>query len=312
MSATSPFPPLIGLLVLLLAAGCGGGEDAPREEAMVPADPGDAFSADSAFAHVLTQLSFGPRIPGTEGHAACAAWIEGRLRAAGGRVTTDSFSWTDGEGRTWPLTNVLGSFGPPGGSRLLFLAHWDTRPWADEDPDPALRDAPVPGANDGASGVAVLLEMARHLGEDLAVGVDLLFVDGEDLGSPGEPDTFCQGSRRFARTHTATYRAAVVLDMVGDREQAFPIEAHSALRAPGVVDWVWQRGARLEPGVFLSEMQGAVVDDHLPLLEVGIPAIDVIDFDYWAWHTVLDDERAVSAESLRRVGRVMLSLALDP
>jgi hypothetical protein len=100
--------------------------------------------------------------------------------------------------------------------------------------------------------------------------------------------------------------------MVGDRDQRFPIEAHSALRAPGVVDWVWRRGEALEPTVFVRETQGAIVDDHLPLLEAGIPAIDVIDFDYWAWHTALDDAGAVSGESLRRVGRVMLSLARNP
>ncbi len=225
----------------------------------------------------------------------------------------DAFAYRDPQGRDWPLENILGRFGPEGGDRLLLVAHWDTRPWADLDPDPARRHLPIPGANDGASGVAVLLEVARAFSQNPpAGGVDILFADGEDLGRPDDPQGFCRGTRRFAAHGVGRYRRAIVVDMVGDADLAVPIEETSLRLAPEVVDWVWERGRRLEPDVFTTRVGFSVYDDHVPLLEAGLPSVDLIDFDYPAWHTAGDDLSQVSAASLGAVGRVVLSLALDP
>jgi acetylornithine deacetylase/succinyl-diaminopimelate desuccinylase-like protein len=271
------------------------------------------FSADSAMAHLVHQVSLGPRVPGTGAHRRCAEWIEARLRARGLAVERDPFMAQTPDGKVWPLVNLLGRAGPPGDGRILFVAHWDTRPWADQDPDPARRDTPIPGANDGASGVAVLLELARCLaGAPLPRGVDLLFADGEDLGRGGDLSGFCLGSRRFAAREAARYWRVVVVDMVGDRDLEIPMEPTSARRAPEVVDWVWTRAARLAPEVFTTRLGPTVYDDHVPFLDAGVPAVDLIDFDYPAWHTLKDDLDQVEARSLGIVGRLLLDLARNP
>jgi glutaminyl-peptide cyclotransferase len=315
------------LLVLGLAAcggdggGSAGGHRAPGTAAArpgdppasAPADPGLAFDADSAFADLARQVAFGPRVPGTSAHRECGEWIVAELARRGARVERDPFTYTDADGRSWPLVNIVGHYGPAGEGRLLLVAHWDSRPWADQDPDSTLRDRPIPAANDGASGVAVLLEVARNLnGRELPRGVDLFFTDGEDLGHEGEPDGYCRGTRRFAGRGLGAYRRAVVLDMVGDVDLHIPVEGYSYTRAPQVVDWVWTRGLALSPEVFSTQRGNYVYDDHMPLLEAGLPAVDVIDFDYPYWHTHRDDLGAVSARSLGSVGRVVLSLAVRP
>jgi glutaminyl-peptide cyclotransferase len=286
------------------AAGSGG---APSP-APLPAE----FDPDSAWAALTAQLAFGPRVPGTDAHKACAAWLAARLAACGGRVERDAFTYRDPAGTDWPLENIIGRFGPGGGARLLLVAHWDTRPWADEDADPALRTRSFPGANDGASGVAVLLELARVFSHRPPPGgVDLLFADGEDLGRSDNPEGFCRGTRRFAQRGVGDYERAIVLDMVGDIDLSIPIEQNSLRLAPDVVDWVWERGRKLEPEIFTTRLGSPVFDDHIPLIEAGLPTVDVIDFDYPFWHTSRDDISHVSAASLGSVGRVMLSLVMN-
>lgn len=272
-----------------------------------------AFQPDSSWAYLVKQMSFGPRVPGTAAHRACGDWMTSFLERVGGEVERDSWTYTDAEGRMWPLVNILARFGPEGGGRLLLLAHWDSRPWADQDPDPARRDQPVPGANDGASGVAVLLEIARCLQDaSLPRGVDILLVDGEDMGTEGDLLSYCRGSQRFALQGVSQYRRAVLLDMVGDADLEIPMEANSVSYAPDVVDWVWGRAQELGATVFTTRRGRPTFDDHIPLLRAGLPAIDLIDFDYPAWHTTRDDLNAVSSRSLGEVGRVVLSLALRP
>ena len=271
------------------------------------------FEADSAWASLVHQVEAGPRVPGTASHRRCADWLASTLERFGGVVERTSFSYRDPDGYEWPLENILGEFGPEGAGRLLLVAHWDSRPWADEDPDTTRRDEPIPGAGDGAAGVAVLLEVARTLGEtSLPRGVDILFADGEDLGRPGNHEGYCRGTRRFVERGVDRYRRAVVVDLVGDSDLHLPMEIYSLQRAPEVVDWVWERGIRLSPGVFSRTLGKAVYDDHVPLLDAGLPAVDIIDFDYPAWHTHADDLGAVSRYSLAAVGRVILSLAVDP
>jgi Peptidase family M28 len=269
--------------------------------------------ADSAWAALITQLRFGPRVPGTEAHRRCGDWLVGELRRRGARVEEDTFTYRDSLGAVWPLRNILGHLGPSGNGRLLLVAHWDTRPWADQDPDPAGRNTPIPGASDGASGVAVLLEVARVLqGETLPRGIDILFADGEDLGRSNHSEGFCRGTRRFAERPLGGYWRGVVLDLVGDADLHLQVEQYSLARAPEVVDWIWERGTALAPDVFSTTLDGAIFDDHLPLLDAGLPTADVIDIDYAAWHTHADDVGAVSAASLAVVARVTASLARSP
>ena len=307
------------LVVLLLLAGCGAEEPdpVPARNAAPAADPAraaaDLFDADRAWRDLLRQVDLGPRVPGSAAARAAADLLAAELAASGGEVSRDRFSYRSPAGETWELVNVLGRFGPPGPGRLLLVAHWDTRPWADRDPVPGRREFPIPGANDGASGVAVLLEVSRHLSAAaLPRGVDILFVDGEDLGTDLDPEGYFRGSRRFAGRGVEEYERAMVVDMVGDADLRIPVEPYSLQGAPEVVDWVWTRAERLGVAAFVRDIGPPVLDDHIPLLEAGLPAVDLIDFDYSHWHTQKDDARAVAPRSLAAVGRVVLSLALVP
>jgi Zn-dependent M28 family amino/carboxypeptidase len=218
------------------------------------------------------------------------------------------------QGDTLPLTNVLASFNPAATRRILLLTHWDTRPWSDQSLDPAERDLPVPGANDGASGTAILLHLAEIMaGEAPPGGVDLLFVDGEDYG-PGTEDMFV-GSRRFAEglPEDLPWTYGLLLDMVGDRDPFFPVEAYSAEFAPQIVQRVWGVARQLGYGRYFPTRVGPrVVDDHLPLNQAGLPTVNIIDFEYGPgnrlWHTPRDTPENTSSETLRMVGEVVTEL----
>lgn len=271
-----------------------------------------------AQARVVHQVEAGPRVPGTEAHARILAWLQAELTRLGGRVERQAF--TDSTlGRPLVLTNVIARFGPgaarrAGGARagagaadIVLCAHWDSRPWADQDPDPAYARRPVPGANDGASGVAVLLEVAELMSRrPPRVAVDLIFFDGEDLGGAGAPDQFCLGSRHYAAALAdgTKPRAAFLFDMVGDRDLRIHPEVQSAERAANLVALVLEGARATGAGAFHPEPLHAITDDHVPLLEAGVPAVDIIDFDYPAWHTHRDLPDQTSAASLAQVARV--------
>ncbi len=305
---------------------------APAPAAQRPMAPGvEAFSPDSAMAYVRRQVAMGPRTPGSDASRACAAWMAAALRAAGAdtvvqqRGTVSRF-----DGTTLPACNILARFAPDAPRRVLLLAHYDTRPWADMEPDPAARHRPIDGANDGASGVAVLLEIARCLGQHpAAVGVDILMVDAEDSGygeltaPPGSRDngdSWCLGTQMwtasapYAGTTSPAY--AVLLDMVGGRDARFHREQFSDLSAPRVVDRLWAEAAALGYGdTFINEPGGAVVDDHVYLRRAGIPAVDIIESLNPAtgsfpptWHTSQDNIDNIDPATLERVGRTVLSL----
>jgi glutaminyl-peptide cyclotransferase len=267
------------------------------------------FAVDGARAEkrVVFQVDAGPRLPGTQGHERVRAWIESELKRLGGRVEVQRFIDHTFD-RPEELTNVIGHWGPSTASRgpIVLCAHYDTRPTCDEDPDPAHRSDPMPGANDAGSGVAVLLEVAELMSRRAPPSpVDLVFFDGEDQGRPGAPDTYSRGARGYAaRLPSPRPRAAFLFDMVGDKDLGIYPEAISAERAASLVDLV-NEAARATGGTgFHSEPRYHIEDDHVPLLDAKLPTVDIIDFDYPAWHTHRDLPDQVSAESLAEVSRV--------
>ena len=283
---------LVASLAALVAAGCQSG-----------------FAVDGARAHarVVHQVEAGPRIPGTPGHEAVRGWIAGELERLGARVESQRF--VDSTlGRPMELTNLIGRYGPASVRRIVLCAHWDTRPFSDRDPDPAHQSDPCPGANDGGSGVAVLLEIAELLhGRPPAIGVDLVFFDGEDQGR--EEREFLLGSREYARRLAAIPAgqrpvAAFLFDMVGDRELQIYPETQSAANASNLVAVVLDGAKATHGRHFHPTPRHTVIDDHVPLHQAGLPAIDIIDFDYPEWHTHLDLPDRVSPESLAEVSRV--------
>ena len=273
-----------------------------------------AFDAARAFAYLEKQCDFGPRNPGSRGHRECMLFLEAELKRSAETVTLQPFLFTDSRSRqTFTLHNIIANFGQQA-NRILLCAHWDTRPWADAEPDPAKHDTPILGANDGASGVAVLLEIARILHEHSPpVGIDIVLFDGEDSGLSGRNDTWCQGSRYFARNKRRDYLPVygILLDFVGDRDLRFPIERFSYHYAPDVVDRVWSKAEALGLTAFDRALGLEVIDDHLELLNVGIPTINIIDFDYPYYHTLQDTPDKCSPESLGVVGTLLVNLIYE-
>jgi hypothetical protein len=270
------------------------------------------FDGQAALGYVEAQLAFGPRVPNTDGHRRAGDWIELQLRERVDAVEVQAFTHVTVGGDTLVLRNFVGRFRPEVRERILFVAHWDTRPRADRSANLGQQRLPVPGANDGASGVALLLAVADALrAQPPAYGVDLLFVDGEDYGDFSQGDDVLIGSRHYARTidPARPLLFAVVWDMIGDRDLRIYQEGYSVAQAPEVVDRVWRTAADLGYERFFRPTVGnTVLDDHVPLQEAGVRAIDVIDFDYPPWHTTDDTIDKVSAESLQVVGEVALAL----
>lgn len=289
---------LLGALVL---AGC--------EQAPPPHVP--EVDGAQALAYVRTQLDFGPRIPGTEGHRRMAAWLDSLLRTRADTVVVQAWDHVAVDGAVLPMRNLIARFEPAATDRLLFLAHWDTRPRADAagSADP---EAPVPGANDGASGVAVLLAMADALrASPPGIGVDLLFVDGEDYGDFSVGKDVLIGSRHYARNPMPGPRPrfAVLFDMVGDRDLQIYQEGYSLTGAPKVVELVWRVAGEIGyRAQFPDQPRHTITDDHIPLQQAGFQAIDLIDFDYPWWHTPEDTFDKVSGESLKAVAEVGMAL----
>lgn len=271
------------------------------------------FSADSAFELLERQVAFGPRAPGMPGHAEQLEWMTELLRQRADTVILQSFTH-DAGGIELELTNVFARFRPDAPERVLLLAHWDTRPTADAERDPDMREQPILGANDGASGVAVLLELARLMSlEPPPVGVDLLFTDGEDYG-PSSSNMYL-GAKYFAANLPGGYSPyyGILLDMIGDRDPVYPIEGNSQRYAPEVVDRVWGVAEQLGHGaLFPRRNRGAISDDHVPLNQAGIRTINIIDFEYGPgnmyWHTLDDTVENTSPEGLGAVGDVMTVL----
>ncbi|MFC2076965.1 M28 family peptidase [candidate division KSB1 bacterium] len=273
----------------------------------------DSFDSRRAFQELEAQVAFGPRPPGSAAHEKLLDYLVAGLEVHADQVRLQPFSRPghDGSGEV-RFTNVIAEFSVGSPRRILLGAHWDTRPFAEKEPEPANRGKPIPGANDGASGVAVLMEVARNLAEKPpppGVGVDIVLFDGEDWGRTGHLEEYFVGSRYFA-ANLDGYRPefGIILDMVGDREQTFFRERYSELMAGPVVEMVWSKARLLGLDSFIDSPGQAIMDDHLPLLEAGILVIDIIDFDYPFWHTLQDTPDKCSPSSLEAVGVLVLSI----
>ncbi len=286
------------------------------------------FDADRAFTFLQEQVALGTRAPGTAGHEHAEAYLFGKLQQTARTAYKQEFQASTLFGGPYDFANLIGLYGPAtGGKRLMLCAHWDTRPVADEDPDPARRGQAILGANDGASGVAVLLEMALAFAETPPkVPVVIALWDAEDSGksSGGGPYYgYLLGSEYFVEHMPSDAKpdGVILLDMVGGDSVAnarvgtqpggnnvfdLPIERHSNSSAPELVDEVYSVAAELGHTAFKQRAGYSVIDDHMPFIAAGIPAIDLIEFDYPEWHTVDDTPDHCDADSLRQVGDTLL------
>ncbi len=273
------------------------------------------FDEDNAWNYLIAQCDMGPRNPGSDGYYECLEMMVSELQKSADEIIIQEFSYREERDRKmYDLQNVIARFNPDAEFQTIISCHWDTRPWADQEDSRRDKEIPIIGANDGASGVAVLLELARVMGENPPpIGVNLIFFDGEDMGVPGVNDTYCQGSRYFAKNLPIPRPdEAINLDMVGDKQLVLPIERYSLEYHPQLVRYLWDRARDLGLDAFDGRVDYAIYDDHMPLNEIaGIPAIDLIDFKYpnpYAnfWHTLNDVPENCSEESLGQVGELML------
>lgn len=281
------------------------------------AAPQKEFDGQAAFRYVEQQVGFGPRFPGSDGHRRMGDWLDSLLRTRADTVVVQSWTHVSLKGDSLPLRNFLARINPSAARRVLYLAHWDTRPAVGPDSQQDF-STPVTGANDGASGVAVLLGVSDALRSTPLppdVGVDLLFVDGEDYGIFSQKADVLIGSRYYVEHQPPGPRPefAVLFDMVGDKDLKLPPESYSTIGAPQVVDRVWSMAEALGYSIYFPRADGGPLeDDHMPLQRAGISAIDVVDFSYGPgnsyWHGPGDTLDKVSAESLKIVGDVAVAV----
>lgn len=270
------------------------------------------FDDKSAFKYLVKQCDFGPRNPGSNGYFKCRDFLINTLKSYADEVSTQAFEFSYGKpSKTLTATNIIAKFQPKKTDRILLCAHWDTRPWADKDSMPKNVSLPILGANDGASGVAVLLEIARLLHQKKPLlGIDIVLFDGEDAGLAGTDQGWIQGSTFFVNNlNPVNYpRFGILLDMIGDADLSIYKEAYSWENARPIVEIVWNQAAELGIKEFKPQTQYAILDDHLPFLKAGIPCIDLIDFDYPYWHTMEDTPDRCSPASLGKTGKLLVNI----
>jgi glutaminyl-peptide cyclotransferase len=316
---------LFAIAVLLLAlsacqseSGTSSAPPPPQEEAVVI----PKFERDSAYAHIEQQLSFGPRVPNTAAHEACKDWLVQKLESYGAKVIPQQFTTKAFDGTVLDGTNVIAQYNPEATKRILLAAHWDTRPFADSPISEERKDEPIPGADDGASGVAVLLEVARLLNQTpVDIGVDIVLFDVEDYGESGTPDSYALGAQYWARNPHVSGpqkpKYGILLDMVGSKNARFPREYYSTQFAPRLVDKVWKRAQKMGySNYFVDAQEGGIADDHYYVNTIAkIPMIDIINrqpgtqtgFGEY-WHTHDDDISVIDKRTLRAVGKVMMEV----
>lgn len=303
--------PLQTLALILLCGACTKGESAAGST---------GFDGAAAYRYAGAQVAFGPRVPGTAAAKAAGDWIIAEMRKRADQVVVQSFDYKTAGGKVIPMRNILARFRPELTDRILYVTHWDSRPTSTgrccspEAKTEAEKKLPVPGANDGASGVGMFIALGDLLKKTRpGVGVDLLFTDGEDYGDFGPPEVDVLIGAKYFAAHLPSpgYRPlfGVLWDMIGDSDLRIPQEGYSVSRAPEVVQRVWDVAADLGyTGVFVNENQGGITDDHVPLLDAGLRVIDVIDLNYPPHHTPEDTMDKISARSLGIVGDVAAEL----
>lgn len=317
------------ILATIFAYGCGSNQPVQEEsKTEIVAIDVPQFSGDSAYVFIEKQLSFGPRVPGTEAHSKCAVWLQQTMGRFADTVIVQAFPARAYNGKTLRGKNIIASFDPENKKRVMLSAHWDSRPYADHDPDGGKHNQPIDGANDGASGVGVLIEMARQFAEQHpAVGVDIVFFDLEDYGPPqdrqgeGSTDFWGLGSQYWSNNpHKTNYRAryGVLLDMVGVKDATFLMEGFSMMYAPSKVKKVWDAADTMGYGdYFVAERGGYITDDHYFINKIiNIPTINIIHLDpesangsfFDHWHTVNDNLEHIDKATLQVVGEVMLNV----
>lgn len=320
------------IAISLAAAGCiilnscGSNETAPVTTPATEASPAKivtpSFSGDTAYSYVSRQVAFGARVPGSKAQQQCATWMQAALQASCDTVYRQETTVRAANGTSLPCINLIGAINPAASTRILLLTHWDSRPWADQD----TRDMnkPILAADDGGSGTAVLLELARQIkayGLSASIGIDILLTDVEDYGkSEWGDDSYCLGTQYWAaHPHIAGYKAnyGILLDMVGARGAQFPLEAGSTRMAGEVQQKVWQAAAMAGCSSWFPYAQGPeITDDHVPVNKIaGIPTIDIIHMRPdpqnpfpLHWHTHADDMSVIDKETLGAVGRTLLQV----
>ncbi|MBQ7686975.1 MAG: M28 family peptidase [Bacteroidaceae bacterium] len=309
--------------VLLLLAACKNGTTTTET---VYEQQSPDFNADSAYLYIAEQCAFGPRVMNSEAHDACAAYIAAKFESFGAQVVNQDAEGTLYDGTKVRMRNIVASYNLDNPVRLIICSHWDSRPWADHDANADNHRTPIDGANDGASGVAVMMEIARQIQQKTPeIGVDLICFDAEDCGTPewddhGEDNswTWCIGSQYWAGKHHIdgyTARYGILLDMVGGSNCVFEKEAYSMAYAPSVVDKVWSKAIRLGYGDLFKNVQGGgVTDDHVQVNMSGIPCIDIIARDAndntfcKTWHTKNDNVGNINKQTLKAVGQTVMEV----
>lgn len=318
-------------VLLLLCVSCA------KQQQSSTADTRYAFSADSAYSYIAQQVAFGARVPGTEEHAACGDWLVKKLSQYGAQVQSQYGSMPNYAGKQQALRNIVAYLEGNTQRAILLCAHWDSRPWSDEEPLYENRFSPVIGANDGASGVGVILEIVRQLSIHKAKGdyipsVQIVLFDCEDMGTPTHhtgkerPDTWCLGSQYWAKAYKEAreqgkstcvpLQYGILMDMVGDPSATFPREYFSTNYAGNYVEQVWRTAARLGYSrYFVQQVAYPITDDHYYVNTLaGVPCIDIIDykpqnetgFAEW-WHTQKDDMRNINLQTLQAVGETVIT-----
>ena len=264
------------------------------------------FDGNRAFYYLNRQVEFGPRVPNSTSHKYCLLYLDSVLTAYADTVIIQNFN-TMGYRETLHLSNIIARFNPAQKKRLLLGAHWDSRPYCDHDKLLKNRKKPLPGANDGASGVAVLLEIAQVISKwRVKPPVDIVLFDGEDYGREGDNDMYLLGSKYLTEHNTLHPEAMILLDMVGDKDLKIYKEGFSEKFSAELNTNFFNIATKMYPGIFIDTVRYSMLDDHIPFIKTDISAIDIIDFDYPYWHTIQDTPDKCSGISLKTVGNVLL------
>ncbi len=309
----------IMLAALMTACGSTGNPSATQQteaQSATTASNLKPFDGNGALELTRQQCEFGPRVPGTPAHARCADWLMATLQASCDTVIMQTGTVQTATEGPLGIKNIIGVINPEASQRLLLMAHWDCRPWADNDPDAANHRKPVMGANDGASGVGVLLQLAKQLKADgTTLGVDIVLVDAEDMGVDDNEESWGLGTQYWVQhSHVEGYKPlfGILLDMVGSSNATFTREYYSTQYARGFVDLVWKNAAGSH---FINAQGGAVTDDHVFVNRAGIPCVDIIDMRSDSdtgfcpeWHTIGDTMDAIDAATLSEVGQTLLNV----